>query len=124
MQRAFSHLRPAWAHTCGCKSRRERVTVSEVASMRRLRDSGRQLCAGETIKAYALLSGHKRKIAMNRWWYANAERTAIAFFSQCNGNGFAIQLHIGHHFPHHLLDAFERGIRCFCQPAQGGEFGA
>ncbi len=23
-------MRPAWAHTCGCKSRRELVTVSEV----------------------------------------------------------------------------------------------
>ena len=26
----FFYVRPAWAHTCGCKSRHELVTVSEV----------------------------------------------------------------------------------------------
>ena len=29
-QRLFSLVRPAWAHTCGCKSRCELVTVSKV----------------------------------------------------------------------------------------------
>ena len=26
----FFHVRPAWAHTCGCKSRHKLATVSEV----------------------------------------------------------------------------------------------
>ncbi|MEG3978603.1 hypothetical protein QT970_28905, partial [Microcoleus sp. herbarium8] len=30
LPRGFFLVRPAWAHTCGCKSRHELVTVSEV----------------------------------------------------------------------------------------------
>jgi hypothetical protein len=30
METPYADVRPAWAHTCGCKSRCELVTVSKV----------------------------------------------------------------------------------------------
>ena len=55
---------------------------------------------------------------MNHWWDANSKLTAVIFFSQCRRNGFAIRLHVGYRLAYYFLDAFERRIRCFCQPTQ------
>ena len=71
-----------------------------------------------------MLSSHQRKIAMKQRRNAYAELAAVAFFGHRHRNGFAIRQHVGHNIAHHLLDAFERGFGCFCQPAQGSKLGA
>ena len=43
MGRRFFVVRPAWAHSCGCKSRRELTTASEVKRNRgRVTDRGEE----------------------------------------------------------------------------------
>ena len=46
--RAFFYVRPAWAHTCGCKSRCELVTVSKVKrNCERVTDRGESEARGQ-----------------------------------------------------------------------------
>jgi hypothetical protein len=44
--RAFSVVRPAWAHSCGCKSHRELITTSEAKrNWMRATECGEEACS-------------------------------------------------------------------------------
>ena len=67
-------VRPAWAHTCGCKSRCELVTVSKVQAHRlraiQLRHWKRSRTICRELKALGAAEDVAKQVAGNgrRWW--------------------------------------------------------